>query len=218
MAVAAGAASGGDDDWGLTGGGLDLSGLYQPVEPPPLEPAPAEPAPGLGAAGRADDGPAFGEIGHTRYSFHLGLGVGLEQEDSTDPNFTASVSRFLAPDLEVVGEVGAWYFFQDGDDAFGVSASFAFRYHVVERETWSVFFEAGIGPLVSTDLVPDMGTGFNFMPRAGLGATWALGDGSGARAVAGLRWHHISNARISGDQDNPDRDGVYAWVGLSFPF
>src|SRR5436309_3218979 len=60
------------------------------------------------------------------------------------------------------------------------------------------------------------GTGFDFMPRAGVGFTRRLTDDM--RLEAGLRWHHISNARIHGEARNPSRDAPMFYVGLIFPF
>jgi hypothetical protein len=70
---------------------------------------------------------------------------------------------------------------------------------------------------VSTDDVPNDGTSFNFTPRLGVGFTRQLTD-SGIRLEGGLRWAHISNARITGDADNPARDSAMLYVGLIFPF
>ena len=38
------------------------------------------------------------------------------------------------------------------------------------------------------------------------------------RVLMGMRWHHISNARSSGAEDNPSRDGAMLYVGLAMPF
>jgi hypothetical protein len=82
--------------------------------------------------------------------------------------------------------------------------------------SWTLFADVGIGVLLATDNTPSGGTGFNFTPRAGVGGTWRLND-EGVRLQAGVRWHHISNARINGETRNPDRDGIMGYVALQFP-
>jgi lipid A 3-O-deacylase len=114
-------------------------------------------------------------------------------------------------------EAGGWYFDQRGDNAFGLTLSLVLRWHFLDFDTWTVFIDGGAGILGSTDLVPANGTGFNFVPRAGLGATIKLGDGPG-RLVIGARWHHISNARVLGEDRNPSRDGPMGYIAFQFPF
>lgn len=202
---------------------LSFAGAYQPQAEPVGGEAPSASTADAALAGDSAGsvieavGPAFGEVGHRRWQLSFGTGVGFEAEDSIDPAIAVDVSVFVAPDFEVAGELSIWYFAQDFDDAVGLSGSIVFRYHYINNDTLSAFFEAGIGPMIATDTVPQGGTGLNFIPRFGLGLTFPLGD-SGTRLVTGVRWHHISNARINGETRNPDRDGVYGWVGLSFPF
>jgi lipid A 3-O-deacylase len=40
--------------------------------------------------------------------------------------------------------------------------------------------------------------------------------GNDVRLLVGARWHHISNANLY--RDNPGRDSLMGYVGLSFPF
>lgn len=47
--------------------------------------------------------------------------------------------------------------------------------------------------------------------------TLGIGD-DGARLMGGVRWHHISNARIKGEDHNPGRDSIMVYVGMSFPW
>lgn len=162
--------------------------------------------------------PEFGTAGTEHWSVLGGVGFALENDDdSTDANLAIAYSRFLARDIEMVLELGAWGFFQDGDDAAGINPSLGFRWHFVNRQAWTLYGDLGIGLLFATDDVPDTGTSFNFMPRVGVGGTYRLTD-DGTRLVGGVRWHHVSNARINGDDNNPDRDGVMVYAGVQFPF
>lgn len=140
--------------------------------------------------------------------------------DSNDFNAAFTLSTFLATRFELLMEFGGWYFNQDGDDALGANFNLLFRWHFLtfgERDDWTVFVDGGAGILGTTENVPPGGTGFNFTPRAGFGFTHRL-DESDARLIFGLRWHHISNARIEGDSRNPGRDGAFVYAGVQFPF
>lgn len=143
-------------------------------------------------------------------------GVSHDFSDSHDFNLAARYSFFVVDDLEFGVELGGWYFDQKGDNAFGLNASMIWRYHFVHREHFTFYGDIGMGLLVATDEVPDGGTSFDFTPRIGLGTTWELG--SGLWLDVGARWAHISNARIQGDADNPGRDSVMGYIGLTFPF
>jgi opacity protein-like surface antigen len=161
---------------------------------------------------------AFGTAGTSHWGVTGGVGFALEKDDdSTDPNLALTYHHFLVDDFEVIGELGAWYFAQDGGDAAGINPGFTMRWHFVNRDRWSLYADAGIGLLLATDDVPRGGSSFGFMPRAGAGASVRLND-DGLRGYLGVRWHHISNARITGDDRNPDRDGVMVYGGVMLPW
>jgi hypothetical protein len=117
--------------------------------------------------------------------------------------------------------VGIWNYDQEGKDATGFNPSLVIRYHFYHGEKWTFFVDGGIGFLFSTDPVNrtdgDEGSSFNFTPRAGGGFTRELGE-EGVRLEMGLRWAHVSNARIAGNNDNPGRDSLMLYAGLIFPF
>jgi ABC-type transport system substrate-binding protein len=160
--------------------------------------------------------PRYGAA-HTRW-WTVGGGAAYDFMQSTDFNLHGAYTYFLADDVEFTFELGAWYFHQDGDDAFGLNPEIAYRWHFFDDGTWTIFGEIGIGLLGATSKVPDGGTAFDFMPRAGMGFTRLLDPETGLRLQAGARWHHISNARIQGTADNPGRDGLMLFAGLQFPF
>lgn len=184
---------------GLDAGSTRLTLVAQSTPAPQVEAPPDTP---------------FGAVGTQWVTF--GGGVAHDMSEATDANFHLNYSKFFVENVELVAEVAAWTFTQEGDDAAGLSASMFFRWHFVNEQWFSLFVDCGIGVMVADDVVPEMGTGFNFMPRAGGGATFALGD-SGARLITGLRWHHISNARIHGEVRNPSRDAPMVYVGLMIP-
>lgn len=168
------------------------------------------PAPASAAARFGEPGPWY---------LTLGGGAAFDFEDSTDGNLFVGFSTFLARELEFQVELGAWYFAQPGDDTGGLSASIVARWHLLHADDfdWTVYLDAGIGVLGAFDETPPGGTSFNFLPRLGAGFTKAI-DGTAARLQVGLRWHHISNARINGDDNNPARNGLMIYAGVIFPF
>lgn len=170
------------------------------------------PAPAPASAGAVHA--SFGTPGSWYWS--LGAGVGVIPQ-STDVSGNITFGTFLAERFEFNCGLTGWGFLQEGEDALGVNPAFAFRYHMILRERWSLYAEAGIGLLLATDDVPSNGTSFDFTPRAGVGATIALG-GSAARLDVGVRWQHVSNARITGSDDNPSRDSPMVYAGVIFPF
>lgn len=161
---------------------------------------------------------SFGSPGWQAITIGVGAAFGATDGDSaTDVNGSIAWNYFLVQDFEFSLEGAGWYFNQPGEDQGGGSASIAFRWHFVNRKSWSLFAEAGIGLLGAGGEVPTGGTSFNFLPRAGVGFTYQLTD-SGVRFQGGVRWHHISNARINGDSNNPSRDGVMVFAGIMLPF
>ncbi|MFZ2873026.1 MAG: acyloxyacyl hydrolase [Phycisphaerales bacterium] len=175
------------------------------AEPPAAEPAsaPSSAAP-FGAA-------------DTRW-WSVGTGVAFDFEDGTSFNVHGSLSYFVAENIETVGEVGAWYYSQPGEDAFGINPAFVVRWHFINEGSWTVFADIGIGMLLASSDVPaDNGTSINLTPRAGIGLTYALDD-AGTRLQLGLRWAHVSNARITGHDDNFGVDAAMPYIGIVFPF
>jgi Lipid A 3-O-deacylase (PagL) len=183
--------------------------LTQPGDPAPTH------QPGEGAPGVPPPAPVYGAR-DTQW-LTVGGGIAADFVDNTDVNAYLSYTYFLVDWVEVNVELGAWYHFQDNQDAAGLNPALVFRWHLIHSEDWTFYVDAGIGLLFNTDSVPEGGTHVNFTPRAGLGVTYRISE-SGARLQAGLRWHHISNARITGDRGNPATDAPMLYVGLIFPF
>ncbi|GAB4550338.1 MAG: hypothetical protein Tsb0013_12010 [Phycisphaerales bacterium] len=151
---------------------------------------------------------------------HRSVGIVFESAYSADgvtlgPRI--GLHYFLADAFEVHASLGVWGHLQDGTDAASINPALGFRYHFVREPSHTIYADIGIGLLLSNEEVPEGGTRTNFTPRAGLGATFPLGD-DGARLDVGLRWHHVSNASTSGTDDNPDRDGLGVYVGVLIPF
>jgi hypothetical protein len=158
---------------------------------------------------------AYGSAGSRWWT--VSAGVAHDFNGSTDTDLGFAYSYFLAKDVEFATEVAGWYFNQTGENAHGASLAMTFRWHFINTGPWTVYGDVGIGFLVASDVVPEGGTSFNLMPQGGVGFTRALTD-SGLRLQMGVRWHHISNARIHGEANNPARDQPMLYAGIVFPF
>lgn len=171
-------------------------------------------APAIAASGNPGN---YGEPGG--WFITVGSGIAHDFKSSADADVFVGFSTFLARELELQLEGGGWYFSQPGRDTGGLSASVVFRWHFWHADDfdWSVYVDGGIGVLFSFDDTPPGGTSANFLPRAGVGFTKVI-DGTPARLQAGLRWHHVSNGRITGDSNNPARNSLMLYAGVVFPF
>jgi hypothetical protein len=156
----------------------------------------------------------FGDAGSTWIT--LGGGA-ADNFKNVDINIFGRYGHFIAQDIELFGELGAWAYSQPGKDATGFNLSMVVRWHWFDCGKWTSFLDAGIGVLATTRPVPPGGTAFDFTPRLGGGFTRQITD-DGLRLELGIRWAHVSNARISGNAENPGRDSIMVYAGLIFPF
>lgn len=157
--------------------------------------------------------------------WNVTVGGASDFDDIEDVNASIGISYFAANDVEVGGDLLLRYIVQDGNDAFAINPQIYFRWHFLVSPTllgfhgcedagdraFTAFLEAGIGPMFSTDDVPPPATSTNFTPRVGAGITAALNDNT--RLLASLRWSHVSNADILGNDDNVGSDGVMLTIG-----
>lgn len=183
----------------------------------PLAAHAGEPALDLSPASFRNAPPAddFGVSGTWWWS--VGGGVADDFTESTDVNAFVAAHWFIARNVEMAGELGVWSFSQPDEDAYGINPNILLRWHFLNNGRFTLFADIGIGMLFSTDDVPHRGTKFNFTPRVGGGLTCRLFD-TRARLEIGLRWHHVSNARLFGNDDNPGRDAAMIYAGVIFPF
>lgn len=178
---------------------------------PEAAPAPAAEAPLRDAA---QPPPRFGAAG--TWWWALGGSFADDLDSNQDFGIYGSIRYFIAEDWEFGGQLNLRYIKQEGEDVFGINPVMVIRYHFYKTENWTVFADAGIGVMGSTDTVPEGSTSFNFTPRVGVGVTRQIDD-SGTRLEAGLTWMHISNARIKGDRNNESRDAPQVYIGVVFP-
>lgn len=102
------------------------------------------------------------------------------------------------------------------DDGFTYGFDLLVRWHFVNRGDWTVYLDGGAGMIWFEDRFPFGGSHQNFTPQFGVGFTWRLKEH--LRVMAGVRWHHVSNANRNGDDENPGFDAAMIYAGVLFPF
>jgi len=133
------------------------------------------------------------------------------------------VNYYIKDNVAVRGELFGTGVDQGGDNGGGAGFNLLGRWHFYERPRWRLFTEGGAGVLQTSVSLPDgsratddNGTNFNFSLHAGLGATYQIKQGT--HLIGAFRYTHISNAGISGEDENPGLDTIGGYLGLSFRF
>lgn len=140
---------------------------------------------------------AAGKSARKVYAGHVGLGY----------YFLDNVSL----NLETAG-----YFIEQSNDTGGAGLNLASRWHYWRGTEWSLYFDGGAGLMHTRDTLRDPGTHFNFTLQGGMGVTYDLTER--LMPMTGLRWFHISNARIQGKDHNVGFDSPMFYIGLILPF
>ena len=63
---------------------------------------------------------------------------------------------------------------------------------------------------------PPNGTYYNYMEETGVGSTFQIKDD--LHLIGGLRYYHLSNARLEGPVHNPSINGLQGYIGLMLRF
>jgi hypothetical protein len=190
--------------------------LQLAAEPPPA-PAVADPTPTQAPMVDAPARVTYTSRGSQWWS--VGASAASDSGAFDEVQVYGQFSRFVVDRMEVIGELSLRHFDMDSGSALGINPAIIFRYHwwtSDEEATWTFYTDIGIGFVLSTDDVPDTGSSFNFTPRLGLGITRRLDEN--IRLLLGLRWSHVSNARLWGDDDNPGSDAPMVHVGVIWEF
>lgn len=158
--------------------------------------------------------PRYGESQSFRWHVSTGGAVDLSRPENRLYQAGFGLTYFFVDNLSLVTEFNAIYFDQSRNDAVAANLNLTFRHHIIAEERWSFYADAGAGLLGSNERVPHNGSYFNFVPHAGVGLSFDVGND--LRLLTGARWHHISNANTY--RDNPGRDSILAYIELSVPF
>lgn len=196
-----------------------LTGLELKYAPMAATAAPLAGAlPSVSAA--SEPAPPFGEKGSWRWSLMEGFAVDVADHQNRFALVGGGFSYFMIDNLSLELEFNALYVHQEGPSAVGANFNLLARWHVLAKEQWSLYVEGGAGLLGTTERVPaatpDSAAGgrFSFTPQLGFGVSYQITLNT--RVLVGARLHHISNARTRAD--NPPRNNLLLYAGLSLPF
>jgi hypothetical protein len=133
----------------------------------------------------------------------------------------AGVSHYFAERHAIRAEMVGYFLDNDGDspdadDAFAPGLNVGLRWHFLERERLTFFIEGIAGLFYGAHNFPQRGTHFNFNEQFGVGATYRI-EGN-VHLTGGVRYMHISNARIRGEDENPSFDGLGGFFGILFSY
>ncbi len=127
------------------------------------------------------------------------------------------VGYYFKDDLSVsLDGLVMWADADKGDDVVGGGLDLIFRWHFYHHGKWSIFGDVGGGVVWFDDEFPPGGTSFNFTVHAGVGATYQFENEM--MLLMGVRWFHLSNARIKGRDRNIGYDGLSLYLGVMKPF
>ena len=150
-------------------------------------------------------------------------GAGATQFDDHFALAGVGVSYFIDYDFTIDFELNALYLVQDkGENTPGINLAMQLRWHFWHDKShgdnphWTVYADAGFGVLLTAENVPAGGKQFNLTPQFGAGFSYLLDEATDMRLLAGIRWHHTSNANTH--ENNPGANKLMLYVGLNFPF
>jgi len=125
---------------------------------------------------------------------------------------SAGVSYYFVDGMSVGAEVTGYGISQPVNNAAAGSVGLVFRHHLIDTGNSTLFVDVTGAAFEATDNVPAEGTQFNFFTTLGLGLTQNLGGGT--HLMFGVRYFHVSNANLFGDDENPALNGISFYAGL----
>ena len=161
--------------------------------------------------------PPFGTKDSWRWQLQAGAAAQVDNTHNRFGQLGGGVSYFLIDDLSLDLDFSGMYIDQEGDNAVAVNMNMLLRWHFHHdrQRNWTLYLDGGIGLFQANEDVPAFkGSHFNFTPQLGGGVSWQVARD--VQMLAGLRWHHISNANIFDVNDG--RDSAFVYVAVSFPF
>jgi hypothetical protein len=191
--------------------------LVAPAPPgaPPPAVAPAVPSdPGrtdaLSLMPAAAPKPAFG----SKDSWRLNLeGDWMDDfEGANQVQARVGAAWFFVDNAELALYGTGGYVWQPVEDAGTYGLDLEIRWHAFAFDRWSAFASIGSSVMGSTADVPSGGSSFNLTPTVGAGITLEVMQDT--RLYLSARWYHVSNAGLYAN--NPGRDSLSLWAGLSF--
>ncbi len=95
----------------------------------------------------------------------------------------------------------------------GLGVSPFFSWNIINRSSFRLSYDNGLGPILFSNMLPEGGTRFNFYTFYGLDLEISANELSYS---LGFRNTHISNAFIAGRDRNPSYDGLGGYIRVRF--
>ena len=137
---------------------------------------------------------------------------------------SVGVGYYLIDNISLSAEVSGYGISQpEGDDeeddgeggnAVAGGAGVVFRHHLFHAGETSFFVDVAASLFEASERVPSEGTRWNYATQTGIGVVH--GTGGGPNLLLGVRFFHLSNADMHGNDRNPALNGVSAYVGVLF--
>lgn len=128
------------------------------------------------------------------------------------------VEYFAWDDVAIVTQFLGYHVEQQEPDAAGFGFNLLLRWYFYKPcESFAAFVEGGSGILETNYRVPTPdGTHHNFTEYLGLGCRMKLADH--ISLITSVRYIHLSNAYIHGEERNPSIDGFGGFGGIRIDF
>jgi len=129
---------------------------------------------------------------------------------------TIGVGYYVWDNVSLNAEFSGFHNDQAGPDANIYALNALLRQHLFHRGRFSLFVDVGGAVSIADARTPPNGTYYNYMEETGVGGTLQLKDD--LHLIGGIRYYHLSNARLEGPTHNPSINGLQGYVGLMLRF
>lgn len=138
--------------------------------------------------------------------------AGLDNQDDIT-NANVGFGYYVLNNISLGAEASGYGERVSGHGQWGYGMTAELRHHILRFDRSTIFASASFGPVESTGRIPQpLGTDFNYITRVGVGATYRLRDH--LDLLLGVRYFHLSNARLDGPVRNPSINGIEGFTGL----
>jgi hypothetical protein len=129
---------------------------------------------------------------------------------------TVGIGYYVWDNVSLNAEFSGFHNDQAGPDANIYALNALLRQHLFHRGRFSLFVDAGGAVSIADTRTPPNGTYYNYMEETGIGSTYQIKDS--LHLIGGIRYYHLSNARLEGPVHNPSINGLQGYVGLMLRF
>ena len=129
---------------------------------------------------------------------------------------TIGLGYYVFDNVALNAELSGYHNEQSGPDDTIFAGDLLLRQHLFQRGRISVFVDVGGGLTYGNHRTPPGGTYFNFMEETGAGLTFQIRPN--LHLIGGVRYFHMSNARLEGSMRNPSINATQGYLGLMLRF